>query len=285
MPNRMMPRNSKRAEVVAKYWNKSLDKRGWYNISANGNTAEVRIYDVIGWPFIEAQDFLNELDQHRGKDLVVSINSPGGDVFDGFAIFNALKRWQGKVTTRNDGLAASAASYILVAGDTVESAKNAFTMIHNAWGLVIGEKADLIKTAAFLEKIDAAIAAHYTDKTGKSSAEIRSMMDEETWFTGEEAKKFGLVDTVTDESRAKNAFNLGSVFAQAPDELLAEYDGKPPSERDIERALRDAGLSRTQAKAFVNSGISGLRDAGGNLRDAEISELMNITNKTINILN
>jgi len=281
MPNRMMPRNSKRAEAVANYWNKNLDKRDWYNIAANGNIAEVRIYDVIGWPFVDAQDFLRELDAHRGKDLVVSINSPGGDVFDGFAIFNALSRWQGNVTTRNDGLAASAASYILMAGKRVESAKNAFTMIHNAWGLVIGEQADMIKTAAFLEKIDAAIATHYVDKTGKPIAEIRKLMDDETWFTGEEAKDMGLVDSITNEKRTKNAFNL-SVYDQTPDALLAEFEGEAPTERNIERALRDAGLSRAQAKAFVSSGIGCLRDADSNLRDADASELKNIMNNIMN---
>lgn len=269
----MLPRNSKSAEAIARYWNKSLAKKDWYSLSDNGDHVEVRIYDVIGWPFIEAQDFLADLDNHKGKDLIVSINSPGGDVFDGFAIYNALKRWDGKVTTRNDGLAASAASFILVSGDEVQSAKNAFVMIHNAWGLVVGNKEDLEKTAGFLDQIDTAIAEHYADKTGKKISDIKDLMSKETWFRGSAAKDYGLVDKVIDQEAAKNSFDL-SVFSGAPDDLFGNGQKKDPTIREIENALRDVGVSIAKAKALASAYKDGQRDV-------DLSSLCQIVSKNI----
>lgn len=139
--------------------------------------------------------FKQELDKCRG-DLDIFINSGGGDVFAGMAIYNMLTRYEGKKTVHIDGLAASIASVIAMAGDEVIMPENAMIMIHNAWTICRGNRNDLRKVADEVEKIDGLIADTYARRGNKTGAEYAAMMDAETWFTAQEAKEAGLIDTI-----------------------------------------------------------------------------------------
>src|SRR3954469_2359119 len=119
------------------------DGNKWYSIVAkSADEADVMIYDIIGWE-TTAKQFVTDLKALDAKTINLRINSPGGDVFEGVAIYTALKEHPAKVITHVDGLAASMASIIMLAGDEVHIAKNAFVMIHNAWSWATGDAAEL----------------------------------------------------------------------------------------------------------------------------------------------
>jgi ATP-dependent protease ClpP protease subunit len=151
----------------------------------------------------------------EAKILNVHINSPGGDVFEGRAIMAALSAFKGKTIARIDSLCASAATSIALACDEVVMADGAFFMIHNASGMAWGDKQTLRDTADVLEKVEGAIVSDYLQKTGKDEAEIRALMDAETWFTANEAMEHGFVDAIDKGKKATNTWNL-SAFAKAP---------------------------------------------------------------------
>ena len=255
-------RSERNAAAAARYWGKSLDKPDWYRIEAkdNDDNAEIIIYDVIGWPYNDAFDLVRALGNITAKNITVRINSPGGDVFDGVAIFNALKDHDARVTTKIEGLAASMASIVALAGDEVQAHKNAMYMIHDPWVLAAGNQYDLREIADILGKIGVNMLDIYYDKSNIGKRELKAMMKEETWFTAQEAKDRGLIDTVVDAGAAKAKFDL-SIFANVPD----DYDYEPPerTEREKEKALRDVGLSIKEAKAF----LAGRREAAQ--RDVE----------------
>jgi ATP-dependent Clp endopeptidase proteolytic subunit ClpP len=176
--------------------------------AADSGVAEVLIYSEIGYYGVDAKSFAQAMAGVTAPKIVVRINSPGGDVFDGLAIFNTLKAHPAKVETVVDGLAASAASFIMLAGDTVRMNENSIAMIHSAWALGIGNAADLRELAATLDKVDGQLANIYQKKSGKDLEEISAAMSAETWFTAEEAKDFGLIDAViTDEAPEPDAKN------------------------------------------------------------------------------
>lgn len=158
--------------------------------------AEILLYDEIGQWGVTAKAFAATLANAGAGPITVRINSPGGEVFDGLAIYNALKAHPGGVTTQVDGLAASAASYIAMAGSTVSMAESSMMMIHDAWGVVVGNRNDMRQTAATLDKVDGQMAGIYSAKTGKPVAEIAGMMDAETWLTAAEAKDAGFCDAL-----------------------------------------------------------------------------------------
>lgn len=171
----------------------------WFHFTNNSDTeAEVTIYDAIGLWGVSAKAFIDELKKHTGKLVTVRINSPGGVVTEGYAIFNALKRHKGGVIVQIDGLCASMATYVALAGTPVRMAENSFFMIHNVSGSAWGTPEEMRRAADVAEKLQKNIVAAYVAKTGKTSEEIEEKMDEETWFTAEEAKDFGFIDEITD---------------------------------------------------------------------------------------
>lgn len=260
-------RSEKNAEAVARYWGKSLDKPDWYRIEAkdDDNNAEIIIYDVVGWPYNDAFDLIRNLGTIKAKNISVRINSPGGDVFDGVAIFNALKEHPAHVTTKIEGLAASIASIIALAGDEVQAHKNAMYMVHDPWVLAAGNQYDLREIADILGKIGGNMLDIYYDKSNIGKRELKQMMKDETWFTAAEAKDRGLIDTILDTGAAKAKFDL-SIYANVPDELEdSDREGATLSKQEIERALRDAGASRSFAKSIAARGSNGnsQRDVGG----------------------
>ncbi len=248
-------RNAKNAEAVAKLWNKPLDKADWYKIQAVADDeTEVMIYDYIGWPFNDAGEFIRALNGITSSNIKVRINSPGGDVFDGVAIFNALQSHKSKVITRIDSLAASAASFIAMAGKEVQAYQNAMMMMHNSHVYTVGNQYDLREIADLLEKIDSNMVDIYAANSNVGKKEIKEMMKAVTWMTAKEAKEKGFVDTIIDgKGTAKAAFDL-SIFANCPECLTGENNHHEPTEREIEKVLRDSGLSKNKAQAVLAGG-------------------------------
>jgi ATP-dependent Clp protease protease subunit len=158
--------------------------------------AEILLYDEIGCYGITAKDFMATLAAAGAGPVKVRINSPGGDVFAGLSIYNALKAHPGGVTCVVDGLAASAASVIALAGDRLEMAQNSMLMIHRAWGVTVGNTNDMTSTAAVLAKIDGQMVGIYAEKTGGDPDEIMAAVDAETWFTADEAVTAKYCDAV-----------------------------------------------------------------------------------------
>lgn len=157
---------------------------------------EIMLYEEIGMWGITASDFAQALKSVGNAPVRVRINSPGGDVFDGYAIYNALLQHTAGVETVVDGVAASAASYIALAGSTVTMAETSMMMIHNASCLAWGDRNDMVGTIGILTKIDGQLAAIYAAKTGQPAEDMAALMDAETWFTSAEAKAAGLCDAV-----------------------------------------------------------------------------------------
>lgn len=167
--------------------------------AAADGSAEILLYDEIGYWGVTAKDFAGVLAGITAPSITVRINSPGGDVFDGLAMYNSLKSHPATINTVVDGLAASAASFIMLAGDTVTMAENSLVMIHKAWAMGIGNADDMTALAGVLDKIDGQIASMYAARNGKTVDENLAAMAAETWMTSAEAKDFGLVDTVIGE--------------------------------------------------------------------------------------
>lgn len=161
---------------------------------------EILIYSDIGpeeWGGVSAKAIKAQLDKMSDADhITVRINSPGGDVFDGFAIYNLLREHPARVTVKVDGWAASAASVVAMAGDEIEVAANALMMIHNPWTFAMGDANDMRKQADLLDQIKVSIITTYKTRLGMDEAEIAQLMDEETWFDAQGALEAGLATRI-----------------------------------------------------------------------------------------
>lgn len=190
----------------------------WYEIKAKGKeAAEIFIYDEIGLGGITAKDFIRDLKAlGEVKNLTVRINSYGGEIFDGLAIFNALSRHKAVVTVIIDGIAASIASVIAMAGDKVVMPDNAFIMIHRAWGMVMGNTEDMEEWAETLAKFDQSIARAYQRKSGQALEEIEKLMTAETWLTAQEAKALGFADEIADPVKIAARAIIAERFKNPP---------------------------------------------------------------------
>ena len=183
--------------------------RTWYNFKqTDTDPAVLSIFDDIGAFGVSAKSFLNDLASAQGDSVRVEINSPGGDVFAGLAIYNGLRNSGKKVNVRVLGLAASAASLVAMAGDTIEMPENSFMMVHNPWGFAMGGASDMRDTADMLDKLGASLASTYAKRTGKSAEEITALLDAETWMSAAEAVDAGFATAVISEVPVKAAFDL-----------------------------------------------------------------------------
>lgn len=173
-------------------------RREWFalRVPEDGSPAEAMIYDEIGFWGVTAQDFVREIESLGTRALNVRINSPGGDVFDGIAILNALRAHEGRVTTIVDGLAASAASFIAMGGDELVMRRNSELMIHDAWAMTIGNAEEMRRAADDLDRHSNSIASIYAERAGGTVDEWREIMRAEQWFTADEAVEAGLADRV-----------------------------------------------------------------------------------------
>jgi len=194
--------------------------KSWYEIRARASGAEVLIYDEIGAYGVSAKGFLAELGAlPDGVPIDLRLNSRGGSVFDAVAIFNALQRHEGAITVWIDGIAASAASYIAMAGDEIVMPENAFLMIHDPSGLVMGTAADMREMAETMDKIAGSMIRGYAARSGRPEEEIAALMTAETWFDAQDALAAGFATRMAEPVRIAASFDIGR-FRNAPPSLI-----------------------------------------------------------------
>lgn len=248
------------SDVLAKWAEKPV-------AAASDDDNTITVFDVIGEDFwtgggVTAKRISAALRSIGKNDVTVKVNSPGGDMFEGIAIYNLLRAHPAKVTVEVLGWAASAASIIAMAGDEISMGVGTFMMVHNAWGVVVGNRHDMRDTADLFDGFDSAIADIYEARTGMKRADIEKLMDAETFMGPSEAVKNGFADAVDDgikapEGDAKNSTDRG---------LMAR--------RQTEAALARAGFSReTRSEMLLEMGV-GARDAARKpaARDAGVDQ-------------
>lgn len=259
--------------------------RTWFNIKAQADeTVEVSIFDEIGYWGVTAKDFIDGIKPHKGKPLALSINSLGGDVFAGIAMYNALRNHGGEITVRVLGVAASAASLVAMAGDKIKMPRNAFMMVHNPWMFAAGNADELRDAADVLDKIGNALAGTYASRTGKTVEEVRKMLSEDTWLSAEEAVEAGFADEVEEEMKAAAAVfdldrlpaNVRTVFdATSAPQAGPDDDPEEPDDGDgfAERFAKDieaAGLGEFKAHMV----LSASDEASGRAEIARVREIV-----------
>lgn len=206
--------------------NKAKNKKYWEFKNQTNDSADLYLYIEIaswggGYAAHSAQSFKDELDNLGDiSTLNVYINSPGGDVFEGSTIYNMLKRYDAQVNVHVDGIAASIASVIAMAGDKIIMPSNTMMMIHNAWTYTQGNADELRKTADTLDKVNKALMQAYLDKVGDklNEEDLKTLMDNTSWLTAQECFDYGLCDVVGEEV---------SIAACADAELFAQYKNFP----------------------------------------------------------
>lgn len=221
-----------------------------FQLYAKGSKhAEVLIYEDVGQDWfggVTAKQFTDDLRALGDLSTIdVRINSYGGDVFDGLAIYNQLVQHKAKVTTHVDGVAASIASVIAMAGDTINIAENGWLMIHDAWGMAVGNAADLRRRADLMDSVTDKLAGVYVARTGLPMAEVRSLMAAETWLSARDAVQRNFATSVTENLRMAASVAPGEHFAfkhvpQALRGAAAPNKKEPVVLTDEERALRDS---------------------------------------------
>lgn len=222
-------------------------KEFWKFIKNAAGETELRIEGEIAneesWWYdtVTPRAFRDELDSHDG-DIVVWINSIGGDVFAGSAIYTALIEHHGKVTVKIDGIAASAASVIAMAGDKILMSPTATMMIHNPSTIAIGDSNEMKQAAKMLDEVRGGLVAAYVQKTGKSSEEILALMDDETWMNAESAVANGFADGLL-EGRTKPSgsqatmYSRKAVLASAQSTLVKENRLTSKSDQEARKKL------------------------------------------------
>lgn len=249
-------RNQRNAEIIAAYWKKPIDKPDWYSVNALAeNTAEIFIYDVIGWPYNDVGELIRTMSTIKDKPILARINSPGGDVWDGTALLNAFINHPGGVTVRIESLAASMASVLAMGGRKTEAYPNTMMMIHDSWVCVAGNRIELMGVADLLEQVDENMMDAYAKKTKIGKRELRDMMHAETWMNAKTMKEKGFIDSIIESGKAAKAqFDL-SMFAHTPDIFDGPTDNSEPAIRKYEKALRDAGASKSEARTILARGL------------------------------
>ena len=201
----------------------------WYNLKAAADkTPVLSIFDDIGAYGVSAKSFLNDLRTVTTDEVDVEINSPGGDVFAGLAIYNGLRASGKKINVKVLGLAASAASLVAMAGDTIEMPENAFMMIHNPWGFAMGGADEMRNTADVLDKIGTGLVSTYAKRTGKTDQEITALLDAETWMTAQEAVDAGFATSVTAALAVKASYSEDRL----PENVRLAFKAQAPTTDD-----------------------------------------------------
>jgi ATP-dependent Clp endopeptidase proteolytic subunit ClpP len=229
--------------------------RNWYALTPKPSVSEteISIFDEIGMYGISAKQFITDLKAIPATDrITLKIHSPGGEVFDGNAIFNALQR-RGNVEVQIEGLAASMATVISLAGMPVKMAANGFYMIHNPWGVAMGDAAELRDQAELLDKIRSNMVGAYAAKSGQDPEQIQEWMDAETWFTAAEALSAGFIDEITDTlslAASSNKFARMAKFKNAPANLTAQ-----PHRMEIEITPEPEIVEEVIADSIVSDSV------------------------------
>ncbi len=205
--------------------------RDWYRITNKANadtTPEVFIYGEIGWDGITADDLIRDLSEIDTDNLTVRINSPGGSVFGGVAIYNALRTHPATVNILVDSIAASVAAVITQAGDTRTMVQHSQMMIHEAQGIALGSGTEVREYAELLDKQSDLIASIYADRSGKPVNVFKALMTAETWFNADEAVETGLADEVLIPERAEPENVTPDTIG---DTLPTDLEETPPAEQ------------------------------------------------------
>lgn len=228
-------------------WNAAVQPK-----AAADNT--ITILDVIGEDFysgggVTSKRITAALRSIGAQDVVVELNSPGGDFFEGVAIYNALRAHPHKVTVRVLGLAASAASVIAMAADDLQIGKAGFLMVHNAWVMAVGNRHDLAEASQTMAPFDDAMATLYSDRAGVEKAKAAEWMDNETWFNGEQAIAAGLADSYLPAD------------AVTEDKTKAEAVRGVNATRRVDALLAKTGMPRTERRALLADAKGGKPDA------------------------
>ncbi len=221
----------------------SADAAGVRAIATGDNV--ITMFEVVGEDFwsgggITAKKVAAQLRAIGDRPVEVQINSPGGDMFEGIAIFNVLREHSQQVTVKVMGMAASAASIIAMAGDRIEIGAASFLMIHNCWVVAAGNRHDMAETAEWLAPFDQAMVDLYAARSGKTAAEIAKWMDAETFMSGSQAIERGFADA------------LLSADAVTEDPSAKTRDREVNALRAMELTLVSGGASRTDARARIN---------------------------------
>ncbi len=245
-------------------------------VSVNGDTVDVYIYDVIAFPFLEAQDIVQQVPD-TARTINLYINSPGGAVWEGLAIYNWLKDHSATKNVYIQGLAASMASVIALVGDSISIAKSAYMMVHDPWVVISGNADELMKEAGLLEKLEDTLADIYSGKSGIEKDTLRQWMHDETWMNGEEAASNGFATlTTTDEEMDISRFDL-SMFDRVPGGIAGKKSRKQTTEGNkmnekLKKMLEAKGLAADstdeQAQEFLQSLLE-----NGSLTDQEKTDL------------
>ncbi|WMR35371.1 ClpP-like prohead protease/major capsid protein fusion protein [Metapseudomonas otitidis] len=260
------------APVAAALTNETRPQGSWYSIRAAARgVAEVLLYDEIGAWGITAKQFAKDLKALGDLQRIdLRVHSPGGDVFEGTAIYNLLRHHPARVEGYVDGLAASMATVILMACDTVYIPENAMWMVHKPWGITGGDADDMRRYIDLLDKIEDTMVMAYAAKTGKSAEDIKALLTEETWMTGREAVEAGFADQLTEPLAAAAQLNSKRMqeFAHMPEALKALIQPRahvtPPANPPAAPAAQtpatpDEGAIRAQLQAAENARRDGIR--------------------------
>lgn len=224
----------------------------WYSIQAKAaGSAEIWLYDEIGRWGISAQQFAQDLKALGDiKHVDLRIHSPGGDVFEGIAIYNLLKNHPAKITVHIDGLAASMGSVIAMAGDTINMPENSMMMIHKPWGIQGGDADDMRQYADLLDKVEGSLVSAYR-RAGLSDDEIKALLKQETWYTGAEAVAAGFADNVTQAVEAVAKLKTTPEYENMPKAAAAFFKPKNQTTGPASQAAAPVAQPASQAAAPV----------------------------------
>ncbi|MDD5596917.1 MAG: ATP-dependent Clp protease proteolytic subunit [Victivallaceae bacterium] len=233
------------------------NQRQWFVLNKEAKVPEILIYDQIGSDFwdegLTPKDFINEFRsiEEEFSEVNIRINSPGGNIHDGFAIYNHIMQSSIKTNVYIDGIAASAASFIAMAADVIYMPPTAEIMIHDPWSIVIGNSDDLRDQADRLDSLQSIIVSVYSKRTGLSNSQISEMSKKETWIDGIEAVETGFADELLETAKvAACVFDLDpDILPGLPEKFINLQ--KSLKKRSYEKDLREAGISRAKAKMAV----------------------------------
>lgn len=282
----MKYRNERNARFVAATYSKSLDNPEWYKVeNVSDDEANILLFDYIGWPFNDERDFIQSLEGMKQSKIIIRINSPGGDVFSANAIFNAIKAHPSKPITRIESIAASAASYIAMAGSQKQAYKNTMLMIHEPMTGMCGNQYEHREVADILEQISGQMIDMYADNTNVGKREIKDMLKAETWMTAKVAKEKGFVDTIIEAGKGAKAIFDPSIFTNCPECLRGDEAKSTMTEKELEKAIRDVyDLSHKEAKTVLALCRKGKGNIDDEAAQAGIKELIATMEKNISIL-
>lgn len=234
-------------------WDPSLRPAALASDKADDADRTIGVYDVIGQDWWTGEGFtakrMAAALRSLGKGPVtVAINSPGGDMFEGLAMYSMLREHDGDVEVKVMGLAASAASILAMGGDTVRISRAGFFMVHNCWVAAVGNRHDLREVAAALEPFDAAMADVYVARTGEDPKAIAKLMDRESWIGGSAAVEQGFADSLLASEEVATEKETGKAQAAV---------------RRMEAALRASGMPKNEAMRLISEIKTGAATASG----------------------